>query len=80
MYWCLRGEYNDVVRLSGGLKEGKDLMANVVRLSGGLKEGKALIANVVRLSGGLKKGKDLMANGEMLILRLLLCSFNFKQD
>ena len=24
----MRGEYNDVIRLSGGLKEGKDLMAN----------------------------------------------------
>jgi len=28
MYQCLRGEYNDIIRLSRGLKKGKDLMAN----------------------------------------------------
>jgi len=33
------------MRLSGGLKKGKDLMANVVRLSRGLKKGKDLMAN-----------------------------------
>ena len=57
----MRGEYNNVIRLNRGLKEGKDLMANIIRLS-----------------GGLKKGKDLIANGEILLLRLLLCLFNFK--
>ena len=34
----------------------------------------------MRLSGGLKKGKDLMANSKILLLRLLLCLFDLKQD
>jgi hypothetical protein len=28
MYWCLQREYDDIVGLSEGLKEGKDLMSN----------------------------------------------------
>ena len=28
MYQCLQGEHDDVIELSGGLKEGKDLMAS----------------------------------------------------
>jgi len=49
-----------------------------MKLSGGLKKGKDLIANIMRLSRGLKKGKDLMANSEILLLRLLLYSFNLE--
>ena len=45
-----------------------------------MKKGKDLMANVVRLSRELKKGKDLMANGEILLLRLLLYSFDLKQN
>jgi len=45
------------VRLSGGLKKGKNLMANIIRLSGGLKKGKDLMANgeilLLRLSSCL---------------------------
>jgi len=66
------------MRLSRGLKEGKDLIANTIRLSRGLKKRKDLMANIIRLSRGLKKGKDLMANGEILLLKLLLCLFNLK--
>ena len=44
MYQCLRGEYDDVMGLGGGLKE----------------------------------GKDVISNGEILILRLLLYSFDLK--